>query len=44
MGLDPARTYQFTDIFLSDTRAEAIGREGVPLILPPRSVRVLEIK
>ena len=44
MGLDSARTYQFTDIFLSDTRVEAVGREGVPLMLPPRSVRVLEIK
>lgn len=44
MGLDPARTYHFTDIFLSDTRAEAVGRDGVPLMLPPRSVRVLEIK
>ncbi|GAB3641241.1 alpha-amylase family glycosyl hydrolase [Spirosoma arcticum] len=44
MRLDPARTYQFTDIFLSDGQVEAVGREGVAVTLPPRSVRVLEIK
>ena len=44
MRLDSARTYQFTDIFLTDTRTEAIGREGASVALPPRSVRVLEIK
>ncbi|WP_165358934.1 alpha-amylase family glycosyl hydrolase [Spirosoma sordidisoli] len=44
LGLDPMRTYRFTDIFLSDTQVEAVGREGVALSVPPRSVRVLEIK
>lgn len=44
LRLDPARTYQFTDIFLSTIQIEAVGREGVPVTLPPRSVRVLEIK
>jgi glycosidase len=44
MKLEPARTYQFTDVFLSDTQVETTGRAGVPLQLPPRSVRVLEIK
>lgn len=44
MSLDPSRTYLFTDIFLSHTQVEAVGREGIPLTLPPRSVRVLEIK
>ena len=44
MDLDPARTYQLTDIFLTDTELETIGYTGVPLDLPPQSVRVLEIK
>ncbi len=44
MNLEPARTYQFTDVFLSDTQVETVGGAGVPLLLPPRSVRVLEIK
>jgi len=44
MGLDQTRMYRFTDIFLSDTQLEAVGREGVPLSLPPRNVRVFEIK
>lgn len=44
MRLDPAGTYQFTDIFLADTCLETIGLAGVPLQLPPWSVRVLEIK
>ncbi len=44
LGLNPARPYRFTDIFLSDTQVETVGREGVSLLLPPRAVRVLEIK
>ena len=44
MSLDPARTYQFTDIFLSNTQIEAVGHEGVSVILLPYGVQVLEIK
>jgi glycosidase len=44
MGLDPVRTYQMTDIFLTNTDLETVGLEGIPLLLPPRSVRILEIK
>jgi glycosidase len=44
MRLDPARTCQFTDIFMYDGQIQAVGREGVTLSLPPRSVRVLEIR
>lgn len=44
VGLDPSRTYVFTDIFLTDTAIETVGLAGVPLVLPPWSVRVLEIK
>ncbi|GAB4023922.1 alpha-amylase family protein [Spirosoma koreense] len=44
MGLDASRPYRYTDIFLTDTELEAVGVAGVPLVLPPRSVRVLEIK
>ncbi|QMW04451.1 alpha-amylase family glycosyl hydrolase [Spirosoma foliorum] len=44
MGLDPTGTYQFCDIFLSDTQIESVGLAGVPVLLPPRAVYVLEIK
>ena len=44
MQLNPTGTYQFTDIFLTNTCLEAVGLAGVPLQLPPWSVRVLEIK
>ncbi|MDB5241043.1 MAG: alpha-amylase, partial [Spirosoma sp.] len=44
MRLDPARTYQFTDIFMYDGQIQAVGHEGVTLTLPPRSVRDLEIR
>ena len=44
MGLDSARTYRFTDIFMSDTQLEVVGREGVPITLPSRAVRVFELK
>ena len=44
MRLDSSQTYQFTDIFLSHTQLDVVGREGVRLTIPPRSVRVLEIK
>ncbi|SOD79690.1 Glycosidase [Spirosoma fluviale] len=44
MGLNSSRTLRLSDIFLTDIQFEAIGRRGIPLELPPRSVRVLEIK
>ena len=44
MGIDPSAVLQLTDIFLTNERLEAIGRMGIPLELPPWSVRVLEIK
>ena len=44
MGLAASATYQFTDIFLTDTRLETVGIAGVPLQLPPWAVRILEIK
>ena len=44
MGLNPDQTYAFTDIFLTNTRIETIGRAGIPLLLSPRMALVLEIK
>ncbi|MBD2755418.1 alpha-amylase family protein [Spirosoma validum] len=44
MGLDALNTYWFTDIFLTNTEVNGVGLAGVPLLLSPRSVRVLEIK
>ncbi|GAB3016784.1 alpha-amylase family glycosyl hydrolase [Spirosoma pulveris] len=44
MGLNSSRTLRLCDIFLTDIQFEAVGRRGIPLELPPRSVRVLEIK
>ena len=44
MGLHPHQTYQFNDIFLTNTSIETDSSLGVPLLLPPRSARVLEIK
>ncbi|MCX6215522.1 alpha-amylase family protein [Spirosoma sp.] len=44
MGINPSRTLRLSDIFLTDMQLEAVGRSGIPLELPPRSVRVLEIK
>ncbi|WP_420149380.1 alpha-amylase family glycosyl hydrolase [Spirosoma sp.] len=44
MNLEPARTYQFTDIFMANLTIEIVGSTGLPLLLPPWSVRVLEIK
>ncbi len=44
MGLDLSKTYRFTDIFMSDTQREVVGREGVPITLPSRAVRVFELK
>ena len=44
MGLNAAQLYRFTDIFQTDTEVEAAGSVGVPLVLPPRSAQVLEIK
>lgn len=44
MGLSADQTYRFTAIFRTDTELEATGSAGVPLVLPPRSAQVLEIK
>lgn len=44
MSLSPSRTFTFTDIFLTNSEIDAVGTMGVPVVLPPRSVRVLEIK
>lgn len=44
MSLSPSRLFTFTDIFLTNSEIEAVGTMGVPIVLPPRSVRVLEIK
>ncbi|GAB3714380.1 alpha-amylase family glycosyl hydrolase [Spirosoma flavus] len=44
MRLDSGRTYQFTDIFLMNTTVESVGSVGVPLLIQPRSVWVMEIK
>ncbi len=44
MQKEAAQTHWFSDIFMSDTRIETSGLAGVPIELPPRSVRVFEIK
>lgn len=44
MELDPAQTYRFNDIFLSNRSFEAIGSAGVRVTLSPLSVLVLEIR
>ncbi|GAB4044210.1 alpha-amylase family glycosyl hydrolase [Spirosoma jeollabukense] len=44
MGLDASKIQQFSDIFLTNDTIDTVGSAGVPLLLPPRSVRVLEIK
>lgn len=44
MQKDETQSYWFNDIFMSDTRIETSGLVGVSLQLPPRSVRVFEIK
>jgi len=44
MGIDPSALLRLTDIFLTSETLEAVGRTGIPLVLPPWSVRVLEIK
>ncbi|WP_338869775.1 alpha-amylase family protein [Spirosoma sp. SC4-14] len=44
MGLDPNRTLHFTDLFLTTTTIETVGKAGVPVLLSPQSVLVLEIK
>ncbi len=44
MGISSDQTLQLSDIFLTNATVEAVGRAGIPLWLPPRSVRVLEIK
>lgn len=44
MEIDSNKLLQLTDIFLTNETQEAIGRTGIPLVLPPWSVRVLEIK
>lgn len=44
MHLNASKPYQYSDIFLSDTQVEGVATNGIPLLLPPLSVRVLEIK
>lgn len=44
MEIDANKLLQLTDIFLTNETQEVIGRMGIPLVLPPWSVRVLEIK
>ncbi|GAB2563288.1 alpha-amylase family protein [Spirosoma aerophilum] len=44
MGLNASKPLQLQDIFLTNDKIEAVGLSGVPLFLPPWSVRVLEIK
>ncbi len=44
MSLNSDQTFQLSDIFLTNATVEAVGRTGIPLWLPPLSVRVLEIK
>lgn len=44
MGVDSSALLTLTDIFLTNETLDAIGRTGIPLVLPPWSVRVLEIK
>ncbi|AKD56037.1 alpha-amylase family protein [Spirosoma radiotolerans] len=44
MAIDPNKLLQLTDIFLTNETLEALGRTGIPLMLTPWSVRVLEIK
>ena len=44
ISLNPAATFVFSDIFGSDAQVETVGLAGVPLLLPPKSARVLEIK
>jgi glycosidase len=44
MKKEAAQMYWFNDIFMSDTRIETSGLAGVPIQLPPRSVRIFEIK
>ncbi|QJW92287.1 alpha-amylase [Spirosoma taeanense] len=44
MGLDPAKAYQLTDIFMTNTQLEMVGHTGVSLGLSSRSALVLEIK
>ncbi len=44
MQKEAAQTHWFNDIFMSDTRIETSGLAGVPIELPPHSVRVFEIK
>ncbi len=44
MGLDPARTYRFSDVFLSQRTFEAPGTGGVHLTIGALGVLVLEIR
>ncbi|WP_170069395.1 alpha-amylase family protein [Spirosoma pollinicola] len=44
MGLNATQPLQLTDIFLVNSTIETVGQTGVPVVLPPWSVRVLEIK
>jgi len=44
MGIDPNQTLHLTDLFLTNTDIETIGKAGIPVLMPPRGVLVLEIK
>lgn len=44
MGIDPTQTLHLTDLFLTNTDIETIGKAGIPVLMPPRGVLVLEIK
>ncbi|MFD2933413.1 alpha-amylase family protein [Spirosoma flavum] len=44
MGFNYSQSFQLNDIFLTNAQIDTAGQAGVPLLLPPRSVRVLEIK
>ena len=44
MGLDAQETYQLTDILLTETVIETIGRAGVSITMPPLGVLLLEMQ
>lgn len=44
MGIDPNQTLHLTDLFLTNTDIETVGKAGIPVLMPPRGVLVLEIK
>lgn len=44
MGLDELQMYQFSDVFATSFRNEAVGIMSLPVTLPPLSVLILEIR